>query len=191
MHTETALRGIIQEIRLAAESPLVQYDILDATTLLRLMEKAGAQISANLLARYLRPLGMRSIGLHSVEGIRCNLWTCLPPQPTQAIVARIRERVRKNISKPELAILVESGQPVPPAERERFMTELERAVLAYKIQRYPARRIAATLGVTVNEVYAAGQQIRMKLNVAKLSDPVELKHAAKTKNALIDDPAFT
>jgi len=103
----------------------------------------------------------------------------------------MRERVGNNLSNLGTDILVESGQPVPEAARETFMTPLERAVLSYKIQRWPARRIAARLGVSRLEVYAAGQQIRYKLKLDKLSDPVELKHAAKAKNALMDDPAFT
>lgn len=190
MYSDTALRGHIQEIRLAAESPLVQYDILDSTTLFRIIDPDAAQITAKQLAKCLRALGMRPLGLHSVEGFRCNVWTCLPYQHVDDIVARLRERIQGNLTELKTEILVESGLPVPPAARQTFLTPLERAVLGYKIQRYPARRIAAVLNVPRHEVYAASQQIKNKLRVEKLSDPVELKHAAKTKNALMDDPAF-
>lgn len=181
----------IKDIRFAGEHPLLQYDIVDAKTMLDVLNTQSLFPNAWQVAKVLKNLGMRRLGLYSIEGYRVHLWTCQTAQPLDEILRRAAHRIRTNATKLETELLIESGQPVPPAPnplpRQR-LTDFEREVLALRLQRHPARRIAALLNSNKYAVYEASESLRVKLRVASLKNRDELKE--KGKDALMEDPAF-
>lgn len=187
--TENTLLRTIQHIRLAGEHPLLQYDILDAEMLYSVLQVDRYVFNPWNLAKLLKSLGMRRIGLHSVDGWRVHLWTCLPGYPP--ILDIVRDRLRTKATHLHTELLVEAGVPIIPPPPDTLLTPMERDVLSLRLQRHPARRIAAMLGTHPYAVYAASQQVRIRLRVASLANLDELREKAIAAGALMDDPAFT
>lgn len=85
------MRSLIDE----GEHPLIQPDLLDSDTLLRVLQLGGDfsrvtpwRLATELRGRYFRPLGPMQC-----HGLRLTVWTTLPAQPLTQIKTRLSARV--------------------------------------------------------------------------------------------------
>lgn len=196
LSTENTPSRIIQDLRYSGHLPLVQYDILDARTLLQLFRNTAPHLFLNSrrLGRILKGLEMRPIGLHHVCGAQCKLWTCLPFQPIAGIVSMVRERVRAGTVELHTELIASPEIP-PPLEPLPLLPTFERSILTLRIQRqglrYPRpREIAKKMDCAVFQVNFALQTIRRKLGLSSLKDMAKVREAVHKTGALMDDPAF-
>jgi len=197
MFNENTPARIIQDIRYAGISPWVQYDILDARTLLQMFQQTtqAHYLNSRRLGRILVTLEMRLVGLYFICGRQCRLWTCLPPQPPERIAELFRERVRTDAK--ELHMELQPGLLIPdrPLEPIPFFTTFTRDVLSARLRpygtRYPRpKEIARLLDCGIVQVNVALQHIRRKLRLSSLKDTAALREAVRKSGALMDDPAF-
>lgn len=179
MNSKTPLLQLILDIRMAGETPLLQYDILDSKALLYCLQAEYPDLNSWKLGRILRQLEMRPLGLVSVEGKFCNLWTCLPPQPMEAVVELARHRARTNAIELHTEITLHSGLTVTPAPKWELLSPMEKEILKMRLDRHPPRRIGAMLKLLPHQVYAASQSVQKKLGVRSLRDLAKLRHAAQ------------
>lgn len=180
MDSKTPLTQAINDIRYAGEHPLLQYDVLDATLLKTALRDEYPDLNAWRLGKVLRQLEMRPLGLVSVGGRYCHLWTCLPPQPIGAIVGLARHRARTKAVELHTELLIHSGQTVPPAPPWELLTPMEKKLLQMRLERHPPRRIGMVLKLLPHQVYAASQAVQKKLGVRSLRDLAALRRAAQS-----------
>lgn len=200
MLQENTHSRLIQDLRYAGESPYVQYDILDARTLLNLfqIEHPSFYLNSRRLGRILKGLEMWLIpGLHHVCGRQCRLWTCLPHQPIAGLVAMVRERARTGAVALHME-LVPSQIPGTsgPVEPLPLLPTFERSVLVLRMRpqglRYPRpKEIAKGLECATFQVNFALQTIRRKLGLKTMKDPAALRRAVRESGVLMEDPAFS
>lgn len=189
------LQRAIQDIRYAGETPLLQYDILDSTTLLRHVGPYFSRLNSRRVAIALRLLEMYPIGLHSIAGQPCMLWTCLPHQPVSAIVAAARLRVQtRAIHLQAERVSDPKPLPVPPSPAKCF-TPFDWSVLTIRLgrqgMRYPRpREIAKRLNSTADEVNRSLQTIRRMLGLRSLKDAGTFRRVVRDSGILLKDPAF-
>jgi len=196
MLEEGTLTRIIQDIRYAGMDALLQYDILDAIVLTEKVQNNPVfrYISRAKISKALRALEMRPLGLHTVYGRLCHVWTSAPEQPLAGIIHTLRKRYRTNASRLHMELVLYPIYEQPP--REPLLTDLERDVLAIRIQRFhfqpfhSAKRIAAKLGISIEKVNRCLFYIRRKLKIESLKDTPALRRAIEKTGALMDDPAF-
>lgn len=185
----------IQNLRYEGKLPTLQYDILDARRLLEeVHQHLGHQhITAARLAKCLRSLDMVPLGLHSVAGVQCMLWTCLRGVLLESIVAVVRQRAADNAT--ELHMELNPCPVIPAPARQPLLSETERDVLSIRIRpqglRYPRpREIAHRLGLDIYTVNTTLQAIRRKLGFASWRDMAQVRKAIRETGALMDYPAF-
>lgn len=174
----------IADIRYTGEHPLLQYDLLDCRLLLRSLIGNYPLLNSRRLGRILKEMEMRCLGLVSVCGRQCYLWTCLPPQPRADIVKLARERMETNATELHTEILIGSGLPVPPAAYWSLLTPLEEKVLKLRLDYYPPRKIAQELEVFPHVVYKVSQQLQKKLGVVSLADVKMLRRRAQEEGLI-------
>lgn len=192
MQINNELIQAIKDIRYAGEHPLLQYDLIDAKTLQDVLNAQSIYPNAWQVAKVLQSLGMRRLGLYSIEGFRAHLWTCLPPQEITDILRLAAYRVSTNATRLHTELLIESGTPVPPAPPKPFrprLTPLEWGVLDLRLKGHPPRRIAALLNSNPWAIYGVSQSLKMKLCVAHLRNLDELREKAANADQM-SDPAF-
>lgn len=206
MIPENTHTRIIQDLRYAGEHPLVQFDILDARTLLRLFHDRAPEMHLNSrrLGRLLTMLEMRPIGLCHIVGQQCKLWTCLPYQPTPTIIAMARDRALNGAVELHKELEIHEYQPHGPIEPQPLLPSFERQILELRMQpqgmRYPRpREIAKKMDCAIFQVNRALQTIRRRLGLATLKDMAAVRKAVSESGALqtsappadpMDDPMF-
>lgn len=198
LNTENVPSRVIQDIRYAGESPYVQYDILDARTLLQMFQSTAPHLYLNSrrLGRILKGLEMWLIpGLHHVCGQQCRLWTCLPHQTIRGLVRIMRNRVRTGAVDLGTHLNASHDTIAPRLEPIPLLPTFERDILALRIQRqglrYPRpREIAQKMECATFQVNHALQTIRRRLGLKTLKDTTALREAVRKSGALMDDPAF-
>lgn len=183
----------IQDIRYAGKLPTLQYDILDARRLLEEIRQypEHPHVTAARLAKCLRSLDMAPLGLHSVAGVQCMLWTGLQGCSLVSIVALVRQRAADNAT--ELHMELNPCPVIPASVHQPLLSETECNVLYLRMKpqglRYPKpKEIAHRLGLDVNTVNSTLQTIRRKLGLRTL------KVMKDTRRAVFDaglsrDPA--
>lgn len=179
---DSPLRAAIRALTQSGEHPLIQSDILDAATLLHLLQVGGTfpwltawSLAQELRSWYFRPLGLMS----GVPGQKLNLWTSLQAQP----LAEIKEKVRQRLA---LSIKAPAGNQFTTFERDVLSLRLRRQGLRY----LRPREVAVRLGCHPSAVYAASQGIARKLGIPSIRDTAALREAVCKSGALMDDPAF-
>lgn len=92
---ESKIRTALRRVVSTSQHPLVQPDLLDATTLLYLLKRDGAfpWLNAWSLGKELQAWYFRSLGPIQYCHMRLNVWTTLPVQPLHGIVKLIHQRV--------------------------------------------------------------------------------------------------
>lgn len=198
LNTENVPSRVIQDIRYAGESPYVQYDILDARTLLRMFQSTAPHLYLNSrrLGRILKGLDMWLVpGVHHVCGQQCRLWTCLPHQTIRGLVRIMRSRVQTGAADLGTHLNASHDTIAPRLEPIPLLPTFERDILALRIQRqglrYPRpREIAQKMECATFQVNHALQTIRRRLGLKTLKDTAALREAVHKSGALMDDPAF-
>lgn len=196
--TEDSLARLVQNIRYAGKSPVVQYDILDSHTLLQdvRLNPEFERTHPWHLARVLKYLEMRPIGFKSIEKWKLNLWTCLPYQPEKNFVEIVRHRILTDATGLHMELVVPSAPGTSgPVDHTPRLSSYDRDVLSMRLRqrglRYPRpREIVRELGGTVAMVNQALQRARRAMGLQSMKDPVALRKAVHESGVLMDDPAF-
>lgn len=178
-----ALARIVQDIRYAGELPWLQYDILDSAAILHVLRSKSIEneslpyLSNRGLTYTLKMLGMRFIGKFSVCGIKRFVWTSLPPQNTENLIAVLRDRVERNLSHLHMELQLDYIAP-PPATADQFLP-MEHAIIHQKLMGVPPRDIAARLGLPRLTLYGMSQAILKKLRCLSWKDRAAVRQAAQ------------
>lgn len=195
MYQDDTIARTVQDIRYAGANPLLQFDILDSGMLRQKVCEQFPGVSAVALARVLRYLEMRPIGLHSILGIPSTLWTCYPYGPLDGMLNMVRHRAKTNATELHMELKAHEYQPFGPIERIPRLPTFEREVLSLRLQaqglRYPRpSEMAEKLECATFQVNRALQTIRRVLHLSTLKDMAAARRAVRESGVLMDDPAF-
>lgn len=98
---DTLFRAAVRKLIDSGGHPLIQPDLLDAHTLLRVLQSDGSfpHVTPWRLALELKGRYFRSLGPVQCDGLRVHLWTALPSQPIVNIKAILRKRMAALVSR--------------------------------------------------------------------------------------------
>jgi DNA-binding CsgD family transcriptional regulator len=177
---ENALARRIQDIRYAGHAPWCQYDVLDSNAVLCELKVENPSIKNRHILYTLRSLGLRPIGRYSIFGIYRYLWTSLPPQPRENIIALVKHRVETNAVELHRELVMDYIAPSSFTPAQPALTPLERDIVNLRLQGHPPRRIASMLSLGHKAVvYAVSNEISKKLGV-KMKDCAALKESVES-----------